>query len=121
MLYQHHSCGYIEPIFPELVELGIDAIDVWQVGNIHMRELKDQYQDVCTFCGGFDSQGITGRVEVTEEEVIQEYHRVTDLMAPGGSFVHFPPGLRPDLMPAFMAEHARYGHTFYQNQAKASC
>ena len=25
MIYEHHSCGYIAPLFDELVELGIDA------------------------------------------------------------------------------------------------
>lgn len=114
MLYQHHSCGYFEPIFPDLIELGIDAMDVWQVGNRNVRQLKDQYQHICTFSGGFDSQGVTGRTDVTAPEIVNEYHRVVDLLAPGGSFVVYVPSLRRDLMPVFFREHQTYGVNFYQ-------
>lgn len=40
MLYQHHSCGFIEPIVPDLVEIGCDAIDTFQACNKNTAELK---------------------------------------------------------------------------------
>ena len=88
-LYQHHSCGFIEPIIPELVEIGVDALDVLQTCNTNMRTLKDQYQHVLTFCGGFDNQGVFDRPNVTDRECYDETIRAVKEMAPGGSYVAF--------------------------------
>lgn len=89
IIYEHHSCGYIEPIFDQLVELGIDAIDPLQITN-PVRQMKNKYQDRVTFVGGYDNQNVYDRPGVTEEEIRQETARAMDEMAPGGSFVAFP-------------------------------
>lgn len=40
LIYQHHSCGYIEPLIPELIEIGVDALDPLQGGsNPHLEVL----------------------------------------------------------------------------------
>jgi hypothetical protein len=65
IIYQHHSCGYIEPIFEDLVEIGVDAIDPLQAGNKNLKELKEKFGDKITFCGGFDNQGILEAPGVT--------------------------------------------------------
>ncbi len=105
MLYQHHSCGYIAPIFEDLVEIGIDAIDPLQIAN-PLRELKDRYQHCVTFAGGYDNVNVFDRVGVTEEEVRREVRRTMDLLAPGGSFVAFP--LTRYFIPAFIDEHMKH-------------
>ncbi len=83
IIYQQHCCGYVYPIFDQLVEMGIDAIEPLQVKN-PLREMKDKYQDRVTFAGGYDVQNVYDRVGVTEEEIRRETKRVMDLMAPGG-------------------------------------
>ncbi len=103
MLYEHHSCGYIEPIFGQLVQMGADAIDPLQITN-PIRELKDKYQDRITFCGGFDNQGVFDKAGVTEEEVRKEVRRTYDLMAPGGSFVAYPLIIQKEIMPWIIDE-----------------
>ena len=101
MLYEHHSCGYIEPIVPDLIEIGVDALDVWQVCNTNMRSLKDQYQHQLTFCGGFDNQGVFDKLGVTFEECYEETKRAVELMAPGGSYIAFTVTVSNDFQPAF--------------------
>lgn len=109
IIYEHHSCGYISPIFDELVELGIDAIDPLQITN-PIRELKDKYQDRITFVGGYDTQCVFDRTGVTEEEIRAEVRRTMEDLAPGGSFVAFPLTVTFDFVPVFIDEH--YKHAF---------
>lgn len=111
IIYEHHSCGYIEPIFDELVELGIDAIDPLQITN-PIRELKDKYQDRLTFVGGYDTQNVYDRPGVTEEEIRRETQRTMDLLAPGGSFVAFPLTVTFDFVPTFIDEHFRHAFKY---------
>ncbi|MCU6761438.1 methylcobalamin:coenzyme M methyltransferase [uncultured Roseburia sp.] len=103
MLYEHHSCGYIAPIFDQLVEMGVDAIDPLQITN-PLRELKDKYQHRITFCGGFDNQGILDKKGVTEEEVRREVRRTYDLLAPGGSYVAYPLVIQKEILPWMIDE-----------------
>ncbi len=106
MIYEHHSCGYIAPIFDQLVELGIDAIDPLQVSN-PVRELKDKYQDRVTFVGGYNAQHTFDKVGATEEEMRAEVRRALDELAPGGSFVAFPLTVGFDFVPVFIDEHMK--------------
>lgn len=111
MIYEHHSCGYIAPIFGELVELGIDAIDPLQITN-PIRELKDKYQDRVTFVGGFDTQNTFDKVGVTEEEIRAEVARTYSELAPGGSYVAFPLTVTFDFVPTFIDEHFKHAFRF---------
>lgn len=111
MLYEHHSCGYIEPIFAEMVELGIDAIDPLQITN-PIREMKDKYQSKVTFCGGYDNQGVFDKVGVTEEEIRSEVKRTMDELAPGGSFIGFPLTITKGFVPYFIDEHSKLANNY---------
>ncbi len=111
IIYEHHSCGYIEPIFDELVELGIDAIDPLQITN-PIRQLKDKYEHRLTFVGGYDTQNVYDRPGVTEEEIREETKRTMDLMAPGGSFVAFPLTVTFDFVPTFIDEHFKHAFKY---------
>lgn len=118
LLYQHHSCGYIEPLIEDFIEIGIDAVDTWQGGsNKNLGELKKKYGDKITFCGGFDNQYVLEQPNVTPEEIKAEYRRVIDLVAPGGSYVVYPITIGFDFMGPFMEEHFQYGMGFYANPA----
>jgi len=120
LIYQHHSCGYIEPIIGDLAEIGVDGIDTLQACNTHLKELKAQYGSQITFCGGFNTNGVLDRPGVTEEELRAEYRRVIDALAPGGSYVIFPIGLSSAYGKVFIDEHFKYGMGFYarENMAK---
>lgn len=111
LIYEHHSCGYIAPIFDELVELGIDAVDPLQPSN-PIREMKDKYQTRVTFVGGFDTQNTFDKVGVTEEEICAEVVRVYESLAPGGSWVSFPLTVTFDHVPVFVGEHFKHAFRF---------
>ncbi len=90
MIYQHHSCGYIEPIIDELVEIGVDAIDPLQVMNVNIREFKNKYNDRLTFCGWFDNQGVFDRIGVTDEECYNETLNRVSALASDGNYIAYP-------------------------------
>lgn len=115
LIYQHHSCGYIEPIFEDLVEIGVDAIDTLQACNKNVGELKKKFGKQITFCGGFDTNGVLDMPGVTPEQIKAEYRRVIDLLAPGGSYVIYPISLTFGFVGPFLEEHFRYGMGFYAN------
>ena len=118
LIYQHHSCGYIEPLFDDLIEIGVDAIDTLQGGsNPNLGELKKRYGDKITFCGGFDNQYVLEQPDVTPEQIKAEYRRVIDLLAPGGSYVVYPISLGGAWMQHFVQEHFEYGMPFYAAHA----
>lgn len=111
IIYEHHSCGYIEPIFEQLVEIGIDAIDPLQITN-PVRKLKDVYQNQVTFVGGYNNLEVFDKTGVTEEEIRQETKRTMDELAPGGSFVAFPLTVTFDFVPTFIDEHMKHAFSY---------
>lgn len=113
LIYQHHSCGFIEPIFPDLVEIGVDAIDTLQACNTHLPELKAEYGDKITFCGGFDNMHVLDVPGISPESIKKEYRRVIDSLAPHGSYVIFPIGGSFEFVESFLEEHFQYGMGFY--------
>lgn len=118
LIYQHHSCGYIEPFIEDFIEIGIDAVDTFQGGsNPNVGELKKKYGDKITFCGGFDNQYVLERPGVTAEEIKAEYRRVIDLLAPGGSYVVLPISLDFSCLEPLVEEHFSYGMNFYSDSA----
>ncbi|MEI6387486.1 MAG: uroporphyrinogen decarboxylase family protein [Spirochaetota bacterium] len=54
----HHSCGSIDAIIPELIEVGVDAIHPIQAlaAGMEARSLRDRFGDKVSFCGGVDAQ-----------------------------------------------------------------
>lgn len=101
MFYHQHCCGYLEPLVEDFVELGVDALDVWQASNKNMRAYKDRYQHVLTFCGGFDNIGVFDRLGATYEECYEETMSVLKKMAPGGSYIAYTVTAKTDFLPAF--------------------
>ncbi len=50
-----HSCGYIEPLVPGLIEAGIDCLQAMEVkAGMDVVKLKKQFGDKIAFMGGID-------------------------------------------------------------------
>ena len=50
-----HSCGYVEPLIPGLLEAGIDCLQVIEVkAGMDLLKLYQQYGDRLSFMGGID-------------------------------------------------------------------
>jgi uroporphyrinogen decarboxylase len=83
-----HSCGAIRDIIPDLIEIGVDALNPIQLSASRMdaRSLKKEFGDRITFWGG----GIDTQKTLpygTPEEVRQEVRQNMETLKPGGGFV----------------------------------
>lgn len=115
MLYQHHSCGFIEPLIPELIEIGVDALDPLQANvNPNIEELKHQYEKQLTFVGGCNNVEVFDRIGVTEEECKKEYVRTIKSLAPGGSYISYPAGMEAISMIPNFVQHFEMAYDFYK-------
>ena len=112
-----HSCGAVYEIIPDLIEVGVEALNPVQVSaaNMDSKKLKKEFGDVLTFWGGaVDTQRVLNMG--TPQQVRDEVKRRIDDLAPGGGFIFTPVhNVQPDVPPEnFMAmwetwkEFARY-------------
>lgn len=85
-----HSCGGIEPLIEDFIEMGVDVLDPVQTRAKRMNalHLKQTYGDRISFHGGIDTQGILPFGTV--EEVIEETKRKLECFAPGGGYILCP-------------------------------
>jgi uroporphyrinogen decarboxylase len=115
ILINQHSCGKIEAIFGDMVEMGADLWNPCQPCN-DLATLKRQYGGRIAFCGGIDSQFVLNRPGATPEEVRAEVRRRIDEMAEGGGYVAAPSHsvpYDPALIAAMDEEIERYGRQVY--------
>ncbi|MFA5863928.1 MAG: uroporphyrinogen decarboxylase family protein [Phycisphaerae bacterium] len=83
-----HSCGSIYDLIPDLIEMGVDALNPVQVSAAKMdtKILKKEFGKEITFWGGgCDTQKVLARGSV--REVKDEVKKRIDDLAPGGGFV----------------------------------
>ncbi len=63
-----HSCGDIKPFIPELVELGLDALNPLEVkAGINPIEIKKEYGSKLTLHGGIDAVSWGNKEKITAE------------------------------------------------------
>jgi uroporphyrinogen decarboxylase len=83
-----HSCGSIYRLLPDLIEIGVEALNPIQVSAADMdtRRLKREFgRDLVFWGGGCDTQTVLARG--TPQEVRDEVRRRVDDLSPGGGFV----------------------------------
>ena len=83
-----HSCGAIRELIPDLIDIGVDALNPVQVSaeGMETAELKAEFGRDITFWGGtVDPQRTLARG--TPEEVHDEVVRRIEELKPGGGFV----------------------------------
>lgn len=87
LIFQH-SCGRIDAIVPDLIEIGLDVLDPCQPAANDIREWKRRYGDRLSFMGGLDTQGY-----LTFGEPIEVETRVTEIvghLSAGGGYIAAP-------------------------------
>jgi len=115
ILVNQHSCGKIESILPDLVEMGADLWNPCQPCN-DLAALKRRYGGRIAFCGGIDSQFVLNRPGATTDEVRAEVHRRIDELASGGGYIAAPSHsvpYDPALIAAMNEEIEGYGRRVY--------
>lgn len=106
MIYMHHSCGYIEQIIPDLVEIGVDAVNPMMVSQ-DIDGIMEKYGDKITICGGIDNQRmeIAATPEVTRE-VVRE---AMDKYVNKGRYLPFIIPINEKTFGMYMKEVNEYG------------
>jgi uroporphyrinogen decarboxylase len=111
----YHSCGAIYPLLPDLVDLGIDALNPVQVSAAGMdtARLKREFGSWLTFWGGVDTQVALSRGTV--EDVRREVRRRIDDFAGDGGYVlcavhNIQSEVPPENVVAMFEAALEYGH-----------
>jgi uroporphyrinogen decarboxylase len=113
-----HSCGAVRDLIPDLIEIGVDALNPVQVSAAGMdsAELKREFgRDLAFWGGGVDTQRVLG--DGTPEEVRAEVRRrIADLREGGGFVFATVHNVQPNVPPANLTamweawrEEAAYG------------
>jgi uroporphyrinogen decarboxylase len=110
-----HSCGSIARLIPDLIDMGVDAINPVQVSAADMDSavLKRRYGDRLAFWGGgCDTQRVLG--SGTPDQVRREVMRRIRDLAPGGGFVftqvhNVQPNVPPASIEAMLEAALEYG------------
>lgn len=82
-----HTCGYIEPIVPDFIEIGVDILNSLQpVNNLEM--IKKTYGKEICFWGGIDVQEVLPVGD--PENIINEVKEKLKILAPQGGYMISP-------------------------------
>ncbi len=96
-----HSCGAVRDFLPDLIELGVDALNPVQISaaGMELRALKRDFgKDITFWGGGVDTQSVLNRK--SPPEVQDAVKRNVDILAPGGGFVFCQVhNVQPDVAP----------------------
>jgi uroporphyrinogen decarboxylase len=98
-----HSDGYIGDIIPDLIEIGVDALNS-QVFCMGVEELGRRFGGELTFWGELDRQHLLPHAGVPE--IAEAAQRLTAAFHRDGGFIaqcEFGPGARPENVYAFFA------------------
>lgn len=99
-----HSCGSVRRLIPDLLEIGVDALNPVQVSAAEMdtRELKREYGAHMAFWGGVDTGWVLphGTLAQVREEVRR---RLEDLAGGGGYVLCAVHNIQADVPPANVA------------------
>lgn len=112
MIYIHHSCGYIKQILPDLIEIGVDAIEPMMINN-DMADCLEKYGDKITLMGGLDSQMMDGP-GATEEDIRAEVRRAMDAYVGKGRYIPYYIPAVEKVWLIYMDETNKYGATIFQ-------
>jgi uroporphyrinogen decarboxylase len=85
-----HSCGNVEEIIPELIDIGLDVLNPLQPGAMDLERVARNFGGQVAFFGGIDDQNLLSKG--TPEQVKQEARRAMDTLGRpyGNAFIMAP-------------------------------
>lgn len=83
-----HSCGKVDAIFPDLIEIGLDVFNPFQPEVMDVFEMKKRFGDRLSFYGGISTQKTLpfGTVRQVKEEV----RRLLEQVGKNGGYIAAP-------------------------------
>lgn len=78
-----HSCGYVEPLLPGMIESGIDCLQVIEVkAGMDLLKLYEMYGDKIAFMGGIDVRTIYSNDEaIIDKELLSKIPKLKEKFA----------------------------------------
>ena len=97
----YHSCGNVWPLVPDLIEMGVEALNPIQVSAAEMGDtsaFRKKWGRELAFWGGVDTQHVLPLG--TPQEVRQEvWRRLDDMARDGGYVLASVHNLQPEIPP----------------------
>jgi len=87
-LVNFHSCGCVQDIIDDLIEVGVDILNPVQARANDLSLVKQRAYGRLALQGGIDTQHVL--MLGTPEEVAAEVKRVLGILAPGGGYIIGP-------------------------------
>ena len=81
----YHSCGKIDWLLDDLIDIGVDIFHPVQPDNNDSVEIKKRYGKKLTFWGNVDTRVVLSHGSV--QDVIEEVKKVIRTFAPGGGLI----------------------------------
>ena len=107
-----HSCGALREILPDLIEIGVDALEVFQTTAAGMdpESIARDFGGKIAFVGGIDCQQVLSFG--SEEDMRREVRRNVDAFAECGGYVvtnaHIIESIKPENIVAMLSEARDY-------------
>lgn len=92
-----HSCGDVDELFPELIEIGLNVLNPFQPEVMDVYEMKKKYGDKLSFWGGLSTQRTLPYG--TPDDVRKEVKRLMQEIGAGGGFILSPAHAIPKDVP----------------------
>jgi uroporphyrinogen decarboxylase len=97
LIFQH-SCGDVEEIFPDLIEIGLDCYQTFQPEIYDIEKVKAEYGHSLSFWGGISTQYLLPFA--SPEKIASETRRIMGIMGKGGGYIAGPTHSIPGDVPA---------------------
>ena len=112
----HHSCGNVQEIIPDLIEIGLDVLQTIQPEVMDPYFLKREYGKDIAFWGGLSSQSLVPFGQPAE--IRAEVGRLCREMGEGGGYILGP---AKDLQPETPTENAGAVVESFLEEAGVAC
>jgi len=83
-----HSCGAIQELFPDLIDMGLDIFNTFQPEVMDVQFIKREYGHHLTFYGGISTQQVLPRV--SPAEVQRVVRQMMDTIGKDGGYIVAP-------------------------------
>jgi uroporphyrinogen decarboxylase len=81
-----HSCGYVEPLVPGLIEAGMDCLQAMEVkAGMDMPRLFERFGDKISFFGNIDVRTLISNDQTLVEEELQK--KIPVVIRNGGGYI----------------------------------
>lgn len=88
IVVDYHSCGYVTPLIPDLIEAGVEVLNPVQPECMRFADIHERFGDRLSFRGGVGTQ--TTMPFGTPDEVKRTVWNALDIAGPKGGLVAMP-------------------------------